>query len=41
VSAVPLWLVLTTILGSVGLLGLVTLLRWRDLRRVEALRPVP
>jgi UDP-GlcNAc:undecaprenyl-phosphate GlcNAc-1-phosphate transferase len=39
VSAVPLWLVFTTIVGSVGLLGLVTLLRWRDLRRSEALQP--
>jgi len=41
VSAVPLWLVLTTIVGSVSLLTLVTLLRWRDLRQAEALQSTP
>lgn len=41
VSAVPLWLVLTTIGGSVALLALVTRLRWRDLRRAEALQSAP
>ena len=38
VSATPVWLVTATIVGSVALLVGVTWLRWRELRRTEALQ---
>lgn len=39
VSATPMWLAVTTVAGSVALLVAVSWLRWREVRRSEALQP--